>query len=69
MANIFLLLFGFHIFTLLQTFYTQIVHDHLAYHYEILKEIGEDFSGQVLKCKDHKTMELVAIKVIRSKDR
>uniref|UniRef100_A0A3B4WR69 Protein kinase domain-containing protein n=1 Tax=Seriola lalandi dorsalis TaxID=1841481 RepID=A0A3B4WR69_SERLL len=46
----------------------KIISDHLAYRFEILAVIGTGYSGQVLKCIDHKTMELVAIKVIRSKD-
>ncbi|XP_056244143.1 dual specificity tyrosine-phosphorylation-regulated kinase 4-like isoform X1 [Seriola aureovittata] len=49
-------------------FYKAIISDHLAYRFEILAVIGTGYSGQVLKCIDHKTMELVAIKVIRSKD-
>ncbi|XP_071362659.1 dual specificity tyrosine-phosphorylation-regulated kinase 4-like [Trachinotus anak] len=49
-------------------FYKAIISDHLAYRFEVLELIGTGYSGQVLKCMDHKTMELVAIKVIRSKD-
>lgn len=43
--------------------------DHLAYRFEILEVIGTGYSGQVLKCMDHMTKELVAVKVIRTKER
>ncbi|XP_044212950.1 dual specificity tyrosine-phosphorylation-regulated kinase 4-like [Thunnus albacares] len=49
-------------------YYVVIINDHLAYRFEVLEVIGTGYSGQVLKCLDHKTMELVAIKVIRNKD-
>lgn len=45
------------------------MNDHLAYRYEVLQKIGVGYSGQVLKCMDHKTMEVVAIKVIRNEFR
>ncbi|XP_062847706.1 dual specificity tyrosine-phosphorylation-regulated kinase 4-like [Trichomycterus rosablanca] len=38
---------------------------HIAYRYEVQKMLGEGTYGQVYKCLDHKTNELVAIKVIR----
>ncbi|XP_053281277.1 dual specificity tyrosine-phosphorylation-regulated kinase 4 [Pleuronectes platessa] len=48
--------------------YSAIVNDHLAYCYQILEVVGQGYSGQILKCMDHKTNQLVAIKVIRNKD-
>uniref|UniRef100_A0A3Q1I0S8 Protein kinase domain-containing protein n=1 Tax=Anabas testudineus TaxID=64144 RepID=A0A3Q1I0S8_ANATE len=49
-------------------FYKAAINDHLAYRFEILEALGAGYSGQVLKCMDHKTKKLVAVKVIRSKD-
>lgn len=43
--------------------------DHLAFRYEIVKLLGRGSFGQVLQCKDHKTGEHVAIKLIRNKKR
>ncbi|KAI9267836.1 kinase-like domain-containing protein [Sporodiniella umbellata] len=43
--------------------------DHLAYRYEMLDLLGKGSFGQVVKCLDHKTGEVVAIKVIRNKKR
>lgn len=42
--------------------------DHLAYRYETIKELGRGTFGQVLKCKDHKTGQYVAIKLTKSFD-
>ncbi len=44
-------------------------HDHLAYRYEIIDLLGRGSFGQVLQCKDHKTGNYVAIKLIRNKKR
>lgn len=49
--------------------YNVVVHDHLAYRYEILGVLGKGAFGQTLKCFDYKTNECVAIKVIRNKRR
>uniref|UniRef100_A0A4W4ETU5 dual-specificity kinase n=1 Tax=Electrophorus electricus TaxID=8005 RepID=A0A4W4ETU5_ELEEL len=49
--------------------YLKVLHDHIAYRYEVLEVIGKGSFGQVLKCLDHKTNEMVAIKVIRNKKR
>ena len=38
--------------------------DHLAYRYEVLEFFGEGAFGSVLKCFDHKTKTIVAVKAI-----
>ncbi|KAM3074566.1 serine/threonine protein kinase, CMGC, dual-specificity [Clarireedia jacksonii] len=43
--------------------------DHLAYRYEIIDVLGKGSFGQVVRCIDHKTGVLVAIKIIRNKKR
>uniref|UniRef100_A0A8D3B1L9 dual-specificity kinase n=1 Tax=Scophthalmus maximus TaxID=52904 RepID=A0A8D3B1L9_SCOMX len=45
--------------------YTAIINDHLAYRFQILEVIGTGYSGEVIKCLDHKTKERVAVKVFR----
>ncbi|XP_077452985.1 dual specificity tyrosine-phosphorylation-regulated kinase 4-like isoform X2 [Stigmatopora argus] len=49
-----------------QGFYRPRIGDHLAYRFEILRVIGSGFAGKVLRCKDHKTTMLVAVKVFRN---
>ncbi|XP_062426322.1 dual specificity tyrosine-phosphorylation-regulated kinase 4 [Rhea pennata] len=49
--------------------YLKVLHDHIAYRYEVLEVIGKGSFGQVAKCMDHKTNELVAVKIIRNKKR
>ncbi|CAL8360561.1 unnamed protein product [Lota lota] len=49
--------------------YIRVLHDHIAYRFEVLEVIGKGSFGQVLKCLDHKTNEMVAIKMIRNKKR
>ncbi|KAK2504944.1 hypothetical protein MC885_011087 [Smutsia gigantea] len=49
--------------------YMKVLHDHIAYHYEVLEMIGKGSFGQVAKCLDHKNDELVALKIIRNKKR
>ncbi|XP_073724755.1 dual specificity tyrosine-phosphorylation-regulated kinase 4 isoform X1 [Misgurnus anguillicaudatus] len=49
--------------------YIKVLHDHIGYRYEVLEVIGKGSFGQVLKCLDHKTNEMVAIKIIRNKKR
>ncbi|NWX14429.1 DYRK4 kinase, partial [Aegotheles bennettii] len=49
--------------------YLKVLHDHIAYRYEVLEMIGEGSFGQVAKCLDHKTNELVALKIIRNEKR
>ena len=43
--------------------------DHLHYRYEILKVLGRGSFGIVFKCWDHKQSELVAVKIIKSKEK
>ena len=43
--------------------------DHLAFRYEIIDILGKGSFGQVVRCIDHKTGGLVAIKIIRNKKR
>lgn len=43
--------------------------DHVLYRYEIVDILGKGSFGQVVRCVDHKTGGLVAIKIIRNKKR
>ena len=47
--------------------YFDIVHDHIAYRYEIISLLGQGSFGKVHKCLDHKTGNEVAVKIIRNK--
>ncbi|KAI0386804.1 hypothetical protein F5Y04DRAFT_275253 [Hypomontagnella monticulosa] len=49
--------------------YTIVSGDHLAYRYEIVDVLGKGSFGQVVRCIDHKTGVLVAVKIIRNKKR
>ena len=49
--------------------YNIVTGDHLAYRYEIVDILGKGSFGQVVRCIDHKTGALVAIKIIRNKKR
>jgi len=49
--------------------YLHVIHDHLAYRYEILKVIGKGSFGHVMKAYDHKTRAYVAVKVVRNEKR
>ena len=49
--------------------YTIVKGDHLAYRYEIVDILGKGSFGQVVRCVDHKTGGLVAVKIIRNKKR
>eukprot|EP01025_Chloroclados_australasicus_P055540 TRINITY_DN6749_c0_g1_i2.p1 TRINITY_DN6749_c0_g1~~TRINITY_DN6749_c0_g1_i2.p1 ORF type:complete len:679 (+),score=35.37 TRINITY_DN6749_c0_g1_i2:557-2593(+) len=43
--------------------------DHLAYRYEVLEVLGRGSFGQVLRCYDHKSKTMRAVKVIRNRRR
>ena len=49
--------------------YNIVTGDHLSYRYEIIDILGKGSFGQVVRCIDHKTGGLVAIKIIRNKKR
>lgn len=49
--------------------YQIVIGDHLAYRYEVLDVLGKGSFGQVVRCIDHKTGGLVAVKIIRNKKR
>lgn len=49
--------------------YIKVLHDHIAYRYEILEVIGKGSFGQVIRAVDHKTNQHVALKIIRNKKR
>ena len=49
--------------------YVSVPHDHLAYRYEVLSLLGKGSFGAVLRCFDHKTQTLRAVKIIRNKKR
>lgn len=49
--------------------YTIVHGDHLSYRYEIIDVLGKGSFGQVVRCIDHKTGGLVAVKIIRNKKR
>ncbi|KAH6683431.1 hypothetical protein B0J14DRAFT_647645 [Halenospora varia] len=49
--------------------YSIVQGDHLSYRYEIIDVLGKGSFGQVVRCIDHKTGGLVAVKIIRNKKR
>jgi hypothetical protein len=49
--------------------YVKVLHDHIAYRYEIKEIIGKGSFGQVVKAYDHKTNQQTALKIIRNKKR
>eukprot|EP00826_Nyctotherus_ovalis_P011001 TRINITY_DN12872_c0_g1_i3.p1 TRINITY_DN12872_c0_g1~~TRINITY_DN12872_c0_g1_i3.p1 ORF type:complete len:405 (+),score=45.91 TRINITY_DN12872_c0_g1_i3:120-1334(+) len=46
--------------------YIAYVGNHIAYRYEVIDIFGEGSFGQALRCKDHKTEDVVALKIIRN---
>jgi len=52
-----------------QDSYIHVVHDHVAYRYEVLKVIGKGSFGQVVKAYDHKNHMYVALKMVRNQPR
>ncbi|KAI5479041.1 dual-specificity tyrosine-(Y)-phosphorylation regulated kinase [Pseudohyphozyma bogoriensis] len=49
--------------------YLLVPHDHIRFRYEVIDVLGKGSFGQVLQCRDHRTGEMVAIKIIRNKKR
>lgn len=49
--------------------YIPVIHDHIAYRYEVQKIIGKGTFGVVLQAFDHRTKKNVALKVIRNQAR
>lgn len=49
--------------------YQIVLGDHLSYRYEVVNVLGKGSFGQVVRCIDHKTGGLVAVKIIRNKKR
>lgn len=49
--------------------YNSVMHEHLAYRYEVVKKLGKGSFGIVLRVFDHKTKEFVALKILKNKKR
>lgn len=49
--------------------YTIVMHDHIAYRYEVLSLVGKGSFGQVVRVYDHKYGSFRALKLIRNKKR
>lgn len=49
--------------------YLMVPHDHIQFRYEVIDVLGKGSFGQVLQCRDHKTGDMVAVKIIRNKKR
>ena len=49
--------------------YNIVLHDHIAYRYEILRVLGKGSFGQVVRAFDHKKNIHVAVKVVRNEPR
>lgn len=47
-------------------YYRIVSGDQIGYRFELMELIGKGAFGQVLKCKDHKTGKLVAIKMVKN---
>ncbi|CAL8067961.1 unnamed protein product [Calicophoron daubneyi] len=49
--------------------YIKVMHDHLAYRFEILETLGKGSFGRVVRAIDHRSGDAVAVKIIRNKKR
>lgn len=49
--------------------YNIVINDHICYRFEIVDKLGAGSFGQAVKCFDHKTRQMVAVKIIRNKKR
>ncbi|KAJ1617502.1 kinase-like domain-containing protein [Pavlovales sp. CCMP2436] len=49
--------------------YNVVMRDHVAYRYEVVSALGKGSFGQVVKVIDHRTQQMLALKVIRNKKR
>ena len=49
--------------------YQIVERDHISFRFEIIDTLGKGSFGQVLRCRDHKTGDMVAVKIIRNKKR
>ena len=47
-------------------YYRIVTGDQISYRFELQDVVGKGAFGQVLKCKDHKTGKLVAIKMVKN---
>lgn len=47
--------------------YNVIMKDHIGFRWEVIEFLGKGSFGQAIKCFDHKTKEIVAVKLIRNK--
>ena len=49
--------------------YNIVMHEHIAYRYEVVKKLGKGSFGIVIRVFDHKTKEFVALKILKNKKR
>ncbi|CAK4699095.1 hypothetical protein LEN26_005286 [Aphanomyces euteiches] len=45
------------------------VHDHIAYRYDVVGHLGRGSFGHVIKCYDMATRQMVAVKIVRNKQK
>ncbi|RHY13473.1 hypothetical protein DYB28_002486 [Aphanomyces astaci] len=45
------------------------LHDHIAYRYDVVGHLGRGSFGQVLKCHDYASRQMVAVKIVRNKQK
>ena len=46
--------------------YIVVMNEHIAYRYELVKRLGKGSFGIVLRAFDHKTKEVVALKILKN---